>query len=256
MSNQSVFQRYELKYLINSKQKSAVVDAMRSHMKEDEYGRSTICNIYFDASNYLLIRHSLDKPVYKEKLRVRSYGVARSDSPVFVELKKKYKSVVYKRRISMTEQEAMEYLCQKKHTGIQSQIGREIDYFFHFYGPLQPTVFLSYDREAYYQVSDENFRITFDENILWRDYDLSLEQGAYGTPLLDSGCTLMEIKTSGAIPLWLVSVLTNHHIYKTSFSKYGTAFQQILCGSLIQNGGFYDRKNIFGYIRQPDYSGH
>lgn len=141
MSNQSVFQRYELKYLINSKQKSAVVDAMRSHMKEDEYGRSTICNIYFDASNYLLIRHSLDKPVYKEKLRVRSYGVARSDSPVFVELKKKYKSVVYKRRISMTEQEAMEYLCQKKHTGIQSQIGREIDYFFHFTVRFNPPYF-------------------------------------------------------------------------------------------------------------------
>lgn len=236
MNFQNIFERYELKYVITQGQKARIIQAMESHMTEDSYGRSTICNIYFDLPNYLLIRRSHAKPVYKEKLRVRSYGIVTSSDPVFIELKKKYKSIVYKRRIDMPEQDAMSYLLQGVSAAPPCQIHREIDYFRDFYGEIRPSVFLSYDREAFFAKEDGNFRITFDEHMLWRDSDLSLTKGIYGTALLDAGHCLMEVKTAGAIPLWLVSILTEEEIYKTSFSKYGAAFQQILQNTLAKKG--------------------
>ena len=232
MSCQNIFQRYELKYLVTNDQREIIMNEMSDKMKGDQYGKSTICNIYFDLPNYYLIRKSLEKPAYKEKLRVRSYGTANPHTPVFVELKKKYKDVVYKRRISLPEREAMYYLCSDGTGGLPGQIGREIDYFRGFYENLQPRVFLSYDREAFYAKDDDSFRVTFDENIQWRDYDLSLTKGAYGKPILQPNQSLMEIKVGSAMPLWMVSILTKNKIYKTSFSKYGRAYQDIM-----QNGG-------------------
>lgn len=226
MSYQNVFKRYEIKYLISKSQQEQIKQKMQEYMTADAYGRSTICNIYFDTSNYLLIRRSMEHPVYKEKLRLRSYGAARPDSTVFMELKKKYKSVVYKRRISTTEQEAMRCLCGGKLLK-DTQIARELDYFLEQYHHPQPAVFLSYEREAFYAKNDHEFRVTFDENILWRDTDLSLCAGVYGTPVLGEDQVLMEIKTGAAIPLWMTALLTEHHIYKTSFSKYGTAYKSI-----------------------------
>lgn len=231
MSNQNIFQRYELKYLVTNDQREIIMKEMSDRMKGDQYGKSTICNIYFDLPNYYLIRKSLEKPAYKEKLRVRSYGTANSASTVFVELKKKYKDVVYKRRISLPEREAMYYLCSDATGGLPGQIGREIDYFRGFYENLQPRVFLSYDREAFYAKDDDSFRVTFDENIMWRDYDLSLTKGAYGKQILEPNQSLMEIKVGSAMPLWMVSILTKNQIYKTSFSKYGRAYQDILLNS-------------------------
>ncbi len=227
MGYQNIFERYEIKYLLTKEQKNIIMSAMDGRMKGDQYGRSTICNIYFDLPDHYLIRRSLEHPVYKEKLRVRSYGTPTDDSSVFVELKKKYKSVVYKRRISMTEREAKDYLCGGGEVSHPSQISREIDYFCSFYKGIQPAMFLSYDREAFYGVDDDSFRVTFDENIHWRDYDLSLTKGVYGNLLLLPNQTLMEVKTSGAIPLWMVSAMTECHAYKASFSKYGTAFTQM-----------------------------
>ena len=109
MAYQTVFKRYELKYLLTERQKKCVMEAMEPCMTPDAYGRTTIRNIYFDTADYRLARRSIEKPVYKEKLRIRSYEKASGASPVFVELKKKYKGVVYKRRISMPEREAMEW---------------------------------------------------------------------------------------------------------------------------------------------------
>ena len=183
MSYQNIFKRYEIKYLITKEQKETIEQLMSGYMEADKYGRSTICNIYFDTPNYLLIRRSTDKPMYKEKLRVRSYGTADKESTIFVELKKKYDSVVYKRRIDMKEKTAMKFLCERRKKP-KSQIGREIDYCFERYEGLQPKVFISYEREAFYSKTDKNFRITFDKKILWRDYDLSLCSGAYGSELL------------------------------------------------------------------------
>lgn len=235
MAYQAIFKRYELKYMLTLEQKKRLLEAMEPYMALDQYGRTTIRNIYFDTDTYRLIRRSIEKPVYKEKLRIRSYKKADSDSPVFVELKKKYDSVVYKRRLSLPEHTAMEWICGPKdfETSLaagatDTQIAAEIDYFKDFYETLHPTVFLSYEREAYYTRDGSDFRVTFDDNILCRQDDLTLTADPGGTPILEDGKVLMEIKTAGGIPLWMTNVLTKEQIYKTAFSKYGTAYQKII----------------------------
>lgn len=228
MTAQMTFKRYELKYLLTKQEKERLLAAMEPHMKLDGYGRTIIRNLYFDTDSFLLIRRSLEKPAYKEKLRIRSYQTAEPSDPVFVELKKKYKSVVYKRRLVLEEEKAMESFLKGTPLPVQSQIAREIEYFRGYYGDLHPTVFLSYEREAYYALDGSDFRVTFDENILYRTHDLSLGSRVYGSPLLGEGQTLMEIKTSGSIPLWMSHVLTRQRLYKTSFSKYGSAYRRML----------------------------
>lgn len=228
MAFQTVFKRYELKYMLTLEQKQRVLKAMAPYMRLDKYGRTTIRNLYFDTNSYLLIRRSIEKPVYKEKLRIRSYNKADANSTVFVELKKKYKHVVYKRRISLPQAEAMKWLLGEKHTDKHTQISNEIDYFLDYYGTLHPTAFLSYEREAYYSNDGTDFRITFDDNILCRGDDLSLQSDVYGTPILPEDKVLMEIKCSGGIPLWMTHILSKEKIYKTPFSKYGTAYKTLI----------------------------
>lgn len=228
MSYQAVFKRYELKYILTMEQKEKVLKAMEPYMALDEYGRTTIRNIYFDTDNYRLIRRSIEKPTYKEKLRVRSYKQAKPESTVFVELKKKYDSVVYKRRLSLPQMQAMEWVCGEKESESDTQIAEEIDYFLEYYQNLHPVVFLSYEREAYFSKNKSDFRVTFDDHILCREEDLSLEAQIGGISLLEEGKVLMEIKTSGGIPLWMAQVLSEEQIYKTSYSKYGTAYQKII----------------------------
>lgn len=228
MSYQMIFQRYEMKYLLTQRQKLSVLEAMEPYMSLDQYGRTIIRNIYFDTDSYRLIRRSIERPAYKEKLRLRSYRQAQPEDPIFVELKKKYQSVVYKRRLILPQDQAMDCLCQGKALPVQSQIAREIDYFCSYYHKLSPKVFLSYEREAYYSLDGGNFRVTFDENILSRRQDFSFDSGIYGTPLTEPGMVLMEIKTSGGLPLWMVRWLSEHRVYKTSFSKYGTAYEKTI----------------------------
>lgn len=228
MSYQSVFKRYELKYMLTLEQKQRIVEVMNNYMALDKYGRTTIRNIYFDTDNFRLIRRSIEKPAYKEKLRIRSYTKTDADSPVFVELKKKYKSVVYKRRLSMEQRKAFSWVAGSVEIEDKSQISEEIDYFLTYYKDLKPQVFLSYEREAYYALDGGDFRVTFDDNILCRQDDLSLEAEIGGTPILEDGMVLMEIKCSGGIPLWMTEVLSREQIYKTSFSKYGTAYKNII----------------------------
>lgn len=236
MAYQMTFKRYELKYLLNKQEKEEILLAMQPYMKLDDYGRTVIRNIYFDTDTFRLIRRSLEKPVYKEKLRIRSYKPVQMKDPVFVEIKKKYKSVVYKRRLQLSEQEVMESFRTGEPLPVQSQIGDEIQYFRDYYENLYPSVFLSYEREAYYDFAGSDFRVTFDENICYRRTDFSLGSKIYGSPLLEEDQTLMEIKTSGGIPLWMSETLTKHHLYKTSFSKYGSAYQRMLAESI--KGGY------------------
>ena len=226
MSEQMIFKRYEIKYMLNQIQFEKLKNIMKEYMREDEHGKSTNCSLYFDTPQYLMIRRSMEHPIYKEKLRVRSYGVAQKDSPVFVELKKKYDSVTYKRRIEMTESNMEKYLLDRKNI-MDTQITREIDYVLKTYNGLNPSVMLSYDRQAYYSKEDHDFRMTFDENILWRDYDLSLTKGIYGRPILEKNQILLEIKVASAFPMWLVDFLNKNKIYKTSFSKYAKAYGQM-----------------------------
>lgn len=233
MKYQNVFKRYELKYLITKEQQRLLLEIMKEFMEPDKFGKSTICNIYFDTPSKVLIRRSNEKPIYKEKLRIRSYGVATPDTTVFVELKKKYDSVVYKRRISLTESNAMNYLKTGINPIIESQITKEIDYFCKFYEGIEPSVFMSYERKAFFSQEDSNFRMTFDENILCRDYDLNLNDGAYGEPILEQDKVLLEVKTALGIPLWLTNFLTENRIYKTSFSKYGNAYNSLILPKFI-----------------------
>lgn len=228
MGTQMVFERYEIKYLLDRKQKEKILKAMEPYMQLDHYGRSTIRNVYYDTDNYQLIRRSLEKPVYKEKFRVRSYSQAGPEDNVFVELKKKYEGIVYKRRVDMAEERAKEYLAGRAAAPVETQITHEMDYFLQFYQTLAPRVFISYEREAYFTKEKSSFRVTFDENILWRESDLSLRKGIYGESILQPGQTLMEIKTPGGIPLWMVRVLSEEGIRRTSFSKYGTVYETMM----------------------------
>lgn len=237
MSDQMTFKRYEVKYMLTARQRDALLEAMEGRQALDQYGRHTIRNIYFDTSTFRLVRDSIEKPLYKEKLRVRSYGRAAEDSPVFVELKKKFEHVVYKRRLSLPYRQAMSALEQGLDLPAEGQIAEEIRAFRQFYGPtLKPAMLLTYEREAYYPVDGTDFRLTLDENIRWRTSDMDLGGSAVGEMILPADTVLMELKTPGGYPLWMVDFLSSNRIYKTSFSKYGTAYRYMMT-KINENGG-------------------
>lgn len=236
MKDQHTFQRYELKYLISKEQQQLLYYHMNAYMKSDPYGRCAISNIYFDTPDRLLIRRSLEKPCcYKEKLRVRSYGIASEHSKVFVELKKKLRGVVYKRRIALPQKTAAAYLTGGSPLAQQSQISKEIDYAIAYYQFLAPAAFLSYDRSAFFGRMDESFRMTFDENILAREYDLSLTSERYGASILPQDSVLLEVKTALGLPGWLLGFLNQQEIYQTSFSKYGAAYTQLMLPAFLKD---------------------
>ncbi len=225
---QSCFKRYEKKYLLTQEQYRAVRLGMASCMKLDAHPRYSINNLYYDTENYDLIRASLEKPIYKEKLRMRSYGVPGSRDSVFVEIKKKYDGVVYKRRVTMELQNAVPYL-RGAQRGDGSQISREIDWFLRLYRP-EPKVFIAYDREAYAAADGGELRITFDTALRARSDDLDLRLGDRGVPLLDDGLVLMEVKIPGTTPLWLARLLSENGVFPSSFSKYGAYYKQFILG--------------------------
>ncbi|MBR1810657.1 MAG: polyphosphate polymerase domain-containing protein [Clostridia bacterium] len=226
MSYQNLFERTEKKYLVTAAQQAALLKIVGSRLQEDKYARSTILSLYFDTDDYRMIRASVEEPIYKEKLRLRSYGVPKDDTTVFLELKKKYKSVVYKRREGMTLTDARAFIDTGKGAK-DSQITKEIEWQFRFYPNLQPRVLISYDRLALVGTEERDLRITFDSNILYRDYDLDLASGIGGERILDVGMRVMEIKALDAMPLWLCDTLDMLKIYPASFSKYGTAYTRM-----------------------------
>ena len=224
---QCCFERYEKKYLLTPAQYRALQTGMAPYMEADVHGRYTICNIYYDTPDFRLIRTSLEKPVYKEKLRLRSYGVPAADSKVFVEIKKKYDGVVYKRRAVMKPQEAVSYLEGTGRPNHEDQICREIDWFLRTYQP-EPRVFIAYDRTALAGRENSDLRVTFDTNLRWRTTDLDLRLGDQGSLLLPETQILMEVKIPGAAPMWLSRLLSGNGVFGTSFSKYGFCYQQHL----------------------------
>ena len=165
--------------------------------------------------------------VYKEKLRVRSYNTPTPDGNVFVELKKKFKGIVYKRRITMSATDAMAYLAGEQPAPKESQISKEIDWFLKT-NPVSPKVLISCDRSAYVSKDNPELRITFDRNIRWREDELDLCAGSHGQPLTEAGQVLMEIKIPGAAPLWLAHMLSGLELYPRGFSKYGTCYRTAL----------------------------
>jgi len=222
---QQCFKRYEKKYFLTPVQYKLFKEKLMEYVTEDEYPTYTLCNIYYDTDDYRLIRASLEKPMYKEKLRVRSYGVPKADGKVFVELKKKFDGVVYKRRITTSPFLAEPFLKGIKPAENESQITREIEYFQRFY-QAKPKAFIAYDREAYQGIEDSELRITFDTNMRYRLDNLKLTAGDYGEPIIDTDEILMEIKIPGVCPLWLSRLLNEYKIYSTSFSKYGACYEK------------------------------
>ena len=240
----NIFKRHELKYVITAEQREVIEQALSEYMTPDEYGESTICNLYYDTDNFRLIRRSIEKPMYKEKLRLRSYGKSEDVKSVYLELKKKFNGVVYKRRISLSCKEATEFMEGKSDLKEDTQIGREIKYFIKYYETLKPRVYLCYDRTAYFSLADRDLRITFDRNIRWRTDELDLRKDHYGTSILKDGQSLMEIKSSTAMPLWLVDVLNQTGTKRTSFSKYGNAYTSILTENLNERRGILNGRII------------
>lgn len=219
----NTFERLEVKYLLNREQYERIIDILPVYMNVDEYGLSTIQSIYYDTDSYDIIRTSLEKPVYKEKLRLRAYGEMLSDdSPVFLELKKKYKGVVYKRRIKLPLLEAEKFLYEGTYPKEDSQILREIDYFIKHYAPSQST-YIAYDRIAMYGKQDSDIRITFDKDIRVAFDQKSIRNCQNAKTIIAEGERLMEVKVSGSMPLWLTDIISKLRIYPYSFSKYGQA---------------------------------
>lgn len=226
------FKRLEKKFLLSAAQYDALMAKLEDHIMPDTYFRSTVCSVYYDSDSYSLIRHSIEDPVYKEKLRVRSYNVPDADGEVFVELKKKYKGTVYKRRVSMTAAQAAAYLAGCAPAPEDSQMIREIDWFLRMNRPT-PKVFIASDRSAYVARDDPELRITFDHDIRWRQQELDLTLGSHGQPLTECGEVLMEIKIPDAAPLWLAHLLSELSLYPAGFSKYGETYKRhILEGAL------------------------
>ncbi|QOV18158.1 polyphosphate polymerase domain-containing protein [Blautia liquoris] len=225
---QKIFKRTEKKYLLTREQYSVIHEVLSKRMEPDMYAEYSICNIYYDTRDFSLIRTSIEKPIYKEKIRLRSYGVPGDYDKVFLEIKKKSQGIVGKRRIILSLQEAEQYLNKGIYPdSLDCQILHEIDFAKDRY-QVVPAAYISYDREALSGLEDKNLRITFDQNILCRKEDLHLNSKRYGVPILEENQILMEIKIPGSMPIWLARLLSELKIFPTSFSKYGTYYQQHL----------------------------
>lgn len=230
-----IFNRYENKFLIDYNTYHKLQEQLLYHMDMDDYNKNhefyTISNIYYDTRDDYLIRTSLSKPKYKEKLRLRAYGIPKEDDEVYLEIKKKVYGVVNKRRTRIRLKEAYDFAT----TGIKpelqeymnKQVMNELEYMFKIYN-LEPKLYLAYDRRAFFSKENKDLRITFDTNIRTRRYDLKLENGDYGENLLEPQQWLMEIKAEKSIPVWLSKLLSENKVYQRSFSKYGTEYQKML----------------------------
>jgi len=216
------FKRYEKKYMVTNQQAKAVIAALSTRMIPDVYGTYWVQNLYFDNENWDVIRKSMDKPLYKEKLRLRCYGKPNESGNFFVELKKKYNGVVYKRRIALPITALTELLPQVKAKNDQ-QIARELAFYLES-NRVKSRMYIAFLRTAFAGVGEEWLRVTFDTDIVYRQHDLEFVDPERGQPILPEGYQLMEIKTHTSIPLWLSKVLSENAIYRTSYSKYGTCF--------------------------------
>jgi hypothetical protein len=230
----SEFLRVEKKYILSETQHAAIRDAIVSRMIEQQYGASTILNIYYDTPDWRLIRASIEKPRYKEKLRLRAYGAVTDDSTVFLEIKKKLNGVVYKRRVALSLEEARSFLNSSTRTPGDDQVLREATWMLGSYS-LLPAAAISYDRAAFIGKEDADFRVTIDRHLTGRTSQLDLAYGSIGEAILPEGQYLMEIKTAGGMPLWMSHLLDELGAFPTSFSKYGEYYKGIILGASYKN---------------------
>lgn len=238
-----IFQRFEIKYVLDEAHYRMLRQRIDPFLMEDDYGETEICNCYYDTSDFRLIRNSIEQSGYKEKLRLRSYGVpTHNEEQVFLELKKKFQGVVYKRRENLSIQEAEAYLNHGVKPERDSQILREINWVRHYYGHMKPAMYIVYRRLAMQEREKalmcreqergishngtQSLRVTFDWDVRWRTENVNLYAGSSGALLLPPGQRIMEIKTPAAIPKWFTEILDEMKLYPVSFSKYGKAYEQ------------------------------
>lgn len=230
-----VFNRYENKYMLDVDALYSFEKGLSDYMELDDYNKKhatyTITNLYYDTADHFLIHTSLLKPRYKEKLRLRAYGVPSLEDKVYIEIKKKVSGLVNKRRSGIVLADAYRFVTAGLLPAPQPiqnrQVFHEIAYMLQQY-PLQPRLYLAYDRRAYFACTDHDLRISFDRNIRARRTALQLEVGDQGRPLITSDQVVMEIKAAQSMPVWLTRLLAEHNIYSRNFSKYGTEYVQML----------------------------
>ena len=221
----TAMKRYEVKYILSAEQFEFLTKELVGKMEIDKYGLTSIASIYYDTPDYRLIRTSIEKPPFKEKIRLRSYGLSKPGGTVFLELKRKAEGLVYKRRVTTTEEAVNRFFAYDGDITADGQIAREITYFRNFYKTLVPAILIIYDRVAYFEPGGD-LRLTVDRSPRYRTNDLNLVTSMEGSPLLPEGSAILEIKVQQAMPLWLTDILSRGKIYKTSFSKVGEAHKK------------------------------
>jgi len=230
---ENVFKRHEIKFMLTKEQFADIQELFDVHMHPDHFSNYLVQNMYFDTANWDSVRTSIEKPVYKEKLRLRCYGIPEKDTLMFLELKKKYKGIVYKRRIAFPMKELFEN-SKNLHKIIEddaSQIGRELKFYLDSHDVYE-RAYISYHRSAFFDGKD--LRVTFDTDAYFRLHSFGYEEPNNGQTLLEPDTILMEVKTAGGIPLWFTEFLSAHKIYPTSFSKYGTGYTKYIMREFSQ----------------------
>lgn len=218
----TIIDRFEIKYLLNKCDYNLLINKMKDFLVKDKYFKETIYNIYFDSDDYILINRSLDKPIYKEKIRMRSYDKTNDSTNIFLEIKKKYIKNSNKRRVVISYKDYLDYINYGIIPKCDKQIMNEIDYCFKRY-KLKPKIKILYDRLAYSLKGDDTFRITFDTNIRYSNDNMDFNND---DNILFMSDYIMEIKTFSGIPLWLNKILNNLDIYPTSYSKVGKIYEE------------------------------
>lgn len=218
------FQRVEDKYRMSREEAREILEEMKGHIKKDFYFQYTVHNIYYDSKDAQMIISSLNRDRFKEKLRLRCYEQPSGDTMCFLETKKKYADIVYKKRITLSHNEAMAYMNHGIPHHVHNNTAEEIDFLKNYYD-CEPKTMILYDRTCFSSISEADVRITFDANIRYRLDDINLTERGDETKLIGQD-VVMEIKAMDRYPMWLVEILSKRKLYKQSFSKYGMIYRQ------------------------------
>lgn len=237
------FARVETKFMLTPDQEEAIEAGLcRRGFSRTDFGSPAVQSLYYDTPDHRMIRDSLERPLYKEKLRLRAYGPPGAQSTSFVEVKKKYDGVVYKRRVALPLRDAYDGLSRECLPEDAGQVGREALWLVKHYG-LVPSVVIAYDRHAWFNAREPGVRITFDRNLAFRNHDLDLTSQAENTVFTRPDQRLMEIKTGGTYPLWLTRLLWDTRVKRIHYSKYGYAYQHY-----IQNRNSESMKGVDHHV--------
>ena len=231
------FKRIEKKYIVDKEDLDRLLEDLREYLVEDDFPNSSITNIYFDTEDFQVIRDSIAKKNEREKIRMRTYATdPKPSSQVFLELKKKdAQGIGHKFRLATNLGDIQIFMGNGDTVHVPSenkQLVDELSQLRDKYQGLDARMYIFYNRfslkekHTIKKQPQTKIRITIDQNLTYRDYDVDILSGVYGNKLVGEGKVVMEIKTPGEQPLWLKTILEKHGIEPKSFSKYGTAYRK------------------------------